>query len=152
MVLAEQSTILLHVGVCMEANMGRKPKRPIRGKHVTFTARVTPETRQMLEEEADYNQRTLSSEIELLVRQAVETNRLRRNEIDAIFQLAWDEARAIVNQHGAPSTSETAHRKVMAVLEAAKSKLPAPPSPEKQEQPNRTFGGGGKRALEIDSE
>jgi hypothetical protein len=50
---------------------GRKPQGEIKGKRATFATRITPETRAALERSAARHGRSLSQEIEILLKQAL---------------------------------------------------------------------------------
>lgn len=103
-----------------------------------------------LERASDAAGHSMSTELELLLRIAMKARSAAANEIDRIFELAWDEARQVIAEHGGtpPSQSAQVYSSVVAVLEAAILKVPKPgdePAPQPTERHTSTPPSRGRK-------
>ena len=126
------STCKMHSGIENEgARMAKKKNRQIKGKHQAFTARITDEARQALEDEAALNGRTLATEVEAFILEGARARRSARNETDRIIDQLKEEARQIIAENGGlpPSASPAVYAAIVDLLKGAILKLPKPKLP-----------------------
>lgn len=101
--------------------------RPIRGKEQSFTARITPETREALRQTAEASGHSMSSEMELLLRSALKARDAAENQINPIFERGWEIARAIIETAGhGPRDSVHVYHALQDVLDVMSRVLPMP--------------------------
>ena len=102
--------------------------RPIKGKDESFTARITAETREALRKSAEVEGHSMSTELELLLRTALQAKNVARAQVDLIFDAGWQAALRIIEMDGGkgPADSARVYLSLRHLLDVMAQELPVP--------------------------